>query len=79
MTDEDRGLKHGAKVEFFFKVVSAIGDRIGNCGSGSSWAKHAEYKFRAIADGSVPERGETVDRLNKNVRNNQGRWQFLTL
>ena len=59
MTDEYRRLKQGATVEFFFKVVSAIGYRIGNCGPGSSWAKHAEYKVRAIADGCVAERGET--------------------
>ena len=43
----------------FFKAVSAIGDRIANCGSGSSWAKQAEYKFRAIADGSAAEIRET--------------------
>ena len=59
MTDEDRGLKQGAKVEFFFKVVSAIGDRIGNCGTASSCGKHAEYKFRRITEGSAAEIGET--------------------
>jgi len=49
----------GLQLNSFFKVVSAIVYRIGNCGPGSSWGKHAEHKFRAIADGSVAERGET--------------------
>ena len=48
----------GLQLNSFFKVVSARGYRSGNCGS-ESWGKHAEYKFRAIADGSVTETWET--------------------
>jgi hypothetical protein len=60
MTDEYRGLKRtGLHFDSFFKVMSAIGYRIGNCWPNSSWGKHAEYKFRAIAYISVAERGET--------------------
>ncbi len=49
----------GLQLDYFLKAVSAIGYRIGNCGPGSSWGKHAEYKFRAIAGSRVGERGET--------------------
>ncbi len=32
---------------------------MGNCAFAGSQGKHAEYKFRAIADGSAAEIGET--------------------
>jgi hypothetical protein len=46
-------------LNYFFKVVSVRGYKIGNCGSETSWEKEAEYKFRAIADGSAAAIGET--------------------
>ena len=49
----------GLQLDSFLKAVSVITYTIGNCGPGSSRGKHAEYKFRAIADGSVAERGKT--------------------
>jgi hypothetical protein len=46
-------------LNYFLKVVSVREYKSGNCGSESSWEKEAEYKFRAIADGSVAAIGET--------------------
>jgi len=65
MTDQYRGLKRtGLHFDSFFKVMSARGYSSGNCGLNSRWRKHAEYKFRAIADSPIAERGE-IDRYVK--------------
>ena len=60
MTYEYWGLKHGPKVEFFFETVTLQDTgSIGNYGPAGCGGKDAEFKFRAIADGSTAEIGET--------------------
>ncbi|MEG5220980.1 MULTISPECIES: hypothetical protein [unclassified Microcoleus] len=60
MTDDDRGLDREPAVRFFFEAVTyMIQDRSVITGRPAVGGKHGKYKFRAIADGSTAEIGET--------------------